>query len=99
MGLFWKRKSSDQFVSLNLNERLPEKTGTTGVEPAQANGSDPGESLAKAGTAAAIPPPIANLPVEPVPTGAGPTPIPAEPAALKTPTVERRAEVKAPEVD
>src|SRR6185437_2018120 len=97
MGLFWKRKSSDQFVSLKLNERLPEKTGTTAVEPAQTNGSDSGESLAKDGKAAAIPPPIANVPVEPVPTGAGPTPIPAEPAA--PPIIERRAEVKAREVD
>ena len=29
MGLFWKRKSGDQFVSLKLNEPLPEKTGAT----------------------------------------------------------------------
>jgi len=99
MGLFWKRKNSDQFVSLNLNERLPEKTGTTAVEPAQPNGSGSGESRAIAGTPAAIPPPIANLPVEPVPTGAGPTPIPVEPAAPKTPAIERRAEVKAPAVE
>ena len=99
MGLFWKRKSSDQFVSLKLNERLPEKTGTTPVEPAQTNGSDSGESLAKAVTGAAIPPPIANAPVEPVSTGAGPTPIPAESSAPKAPAIERPAEVKAREVD
>ncbi len=47
MGLFWKRKSGDQFVSLKLNEPLPEKTGATAVETAETNGSDSGESLAK----------------------------------------------------
>ena len=40
MGLFWKRKSGDQFVSLKLNEPLPEKTGSTKAETGAANGSE-----------------------------------------------------------
>jgi len=53
MGLFWKRKSGDQFVSLKLNEPLPEKTGTAAVEIAEANGSevDSRKPVAKAETA------------------------------------------------
>ena len=98
MGLFWKRKSGDQFVSLNLNERLPEKTGATAVETAETNGSGSSESLAKVDAAAPIPPPFVKAPVEPVPTGAGPTPIPAEPSAPKIPAIER-PEVRAREVD
>lgn len=98
MGLFWKRKSGDQFVSLKLNERLPEKTGDTAVETAETNGSDSGESVAQVDAAAPIPPPIVTAPVEPVPTGAGPTPIPAEPSAPKIPAIERQ-EVRVREVD
>lgn len=98
MGLFWKRKSGDQFVSLKLNERLPEKTGAAAVETAETNGSDSSESFAKVDAGAPIPPPIVNSPVEPVPTGAGPTPIPAEPSSPKISAIERQ-EVKPREVD
>lgn len=98
MGLFWKRKSGDQFVSLKLNERLPEKTGAAAVETAETNGSDSSESFAKVDAGAPIPPPIVNSPVEPVPTGAGPTPIPAEPSSPKISAIERQ-EVKTREVD
>jgi fused signal recognition particle receptor len=93
MGLFWKRKSGDQFVSLKLNEPLPEKTGTKAVETAKTNGSDSVQPLAKAETESSIPPPNAPA-VEPVPTGAGPTPIPAE-----SPSIERRPQVQPREVD
>jgi fused signal recognition particle receptor len=101
MGLFWKRKSGDQFVSLKLNEPLPEKTGTKPVETAETNGSgvDSRNPVAKADMAAPIPLPTTNAPtVEPVATGAGPTPIPAEPATIKTPAIQRRPEVPASEV-
>ena len=98
MGLFWKRKSGDQFVSLKLNEPLPEKTGATAAETAETNGSDSGESLAKVDEAAPIPPLTVTALVEPVPTGAGPTPIPAEPSAPKIPAIERQ-EVRVREVD
>ena len=36
MGLFWKRKSGDQFVSLKLNEPLPKTT----AEPPAATAPD-----------------------------------------------------------
>jgi len=97
MGLFWKRKSGDQFVSLRLNEPLPEKTVSTKVETAEANGSeaDSRKPDAKVETAPPVPPPTEIAPsLEPVPTGAGPTPIPAQPSAPKTPAIERRPEVR-----
>jgi len=97
MGLFWKRKSGDQFVSLRLNEPLPEKIASTKVETAEANGSEAysRKPVAKVETAPPVPPPTEIAPsLEPVPTGAGPTPIPAQPSASKTPAIERRPEVR-----
>jgi fused signal recognition particle receptor len=97
MGLFWKRKSGDQFVSLKLNEPLPEKTGSTAVETAESNGSEAAlrKPAAKAETAPPVPPHTTIAPtVEPVSTGAGPTPIPVQPSESKTSRVERRPEVQ-----
>lgn len=92
MGLFWKRKSGDQFVSLKLNEPLPAKTETT-KEAAEAIGREAGPRTTVAVTqpsSADSSAPSANAPVlEPVPTGAGPTPIPNETSAANTPTLER----------
>jgi fused signal recognition particle receptor len=103
MGLFWKRKSGDQFVSLKLNEPLPEKTGSTKAETAEVNGSesDSRKPVVTVETTPSVPPPTAIAPsLEPVPTGAGPTPIPAQPSASKTPAIERRPEVRgAPRTD
>ena len=97
MGLFWKRKSGDQFVSLKLNEPLPEKTVTRAAETAETNGSDSVQPFAKAETESSIPRPTSNATiVEPVPTGAGPTPIPSEPSAR---AIERRSQVQTREVD
>src|SRR5258705_4730193 len=97
MGFFWKRKSGDQFVSLKLNEPLPEKTSSTKAETAAANGSeaDSRKPLAEAETALPAPPPPASAPsLEPVSTGAGPTPSPSQPSPSKTPAIERRPEVR-----
>src|SRR5687768_10169100 len=69
MGLFWKRKSGDQFVSLKLNEPL------TKQETAQPKAAPP--------AAPTIPLPEREL--EPVATGSGPTPVPAESAAAEKP--------------
>jgi fused signal recognition particle receptor len=102
MGLFWKRKSGDQFVSLKLNEPLPEKTGTAAVDTVKTNGSeaDSRQAVAKSETAPPVSPPAAISPtLEPVPAGAGPTPIPAEPPVPKTPAVERRPQVQTRDVD
>ena len=69
MGLFWKRKSGDQFVSLKLNEPL------TKQETAQ--------PTAAPAAAPAIPLPEREL--EPVATGSGPTPVPTESAVADKP--------------
>src|SRR5882724_2716738 len=71
MGLFWKRKSGDQFVSLKLNEPLPAKTLEV------PSGDTAGSGVADS--------PATNPVVEPVPTGAGPTPAPNETLAAKPP--------------
>jgi fused signal recognition particle receptor len=102
MGLFWKRKSGDQFVSLKLNEPLPPKTDAA-AETAETNGRDPGSR-----TPVAEPPnkssgsagPSTSAPVlEPAPTGAGPTPIPIELPAAKSPAIEPRTEVQSAKVE
>src|SRR6266508_2667008 len=100
MGLFWKRKSGDQFVSLKLNEPLPEKTATsTAVEtpetPADKGSPATAESVSATSVreAQALRPdlltPSASVPgLEPVPSGAGPTPLPTEPVTPKVPAGE-----------
>ena len=84
MGLFWKRKSGDQFVSLKLNEPLPEKAKAREEEvkaPATVH-----EERAVSSSASSL---TAGL--EPVPTGAGPTLVPSETVPPKTPTAEPHA--------
>ncbi|MGH9871591.1 MAG: signal recognition particle-docking protein FtsY [Pyrinomonadaceae bacterium] len=98
MGLFWKRKSGDQFVSLRLNEPLPEKTAVTAevTEESKGTQADSRGPVAKAGTtssSSSAPAAIAPT-LEPVPTGAGPTPIPSEASAPKAPAVERLPEAQ-----
>lgn len=95
MGLFWKRKSGDQFVSLKLNEPLPAKSSETSGEAAENNGraaKDPTSAAVTPVPTPAAPSGIAPA-LEPVSTGAGPTPIPIETPATpaKIPTVEREA--------
>lgn len=84
MGLFWKRKSGDQFVSLKLNEPLPEKaTGRVAK-------AEPPATAAEQST-----PPTSSTAVgvlEPVPTGAGPTPVPVEPLTPQIHATELRAQ-------
>jgi fused signal recognition particle receptor len=87
MGLFWKRKSGDQFVSLRLNEPLEVPT------PAKADESTEPETLRfereptrPQPAAEASPIGSATAPgLEAVPTGAGPTPIPVESSAKPAP--------------
>jgi len=83
MGLFWKRKSGDQFVSLKLNEPLPEKVmpekaapqvggapvvaAQEELRPSKLLSDQSGASDSAAGT---------GIDLEPVATGAGPTPEP-----------------------
>jgi fused signal recognition particle receptor len=89
MGLFWKRKSGVQFVSLKLNEPLPKASTAEATEPTpeRVAGGETSAGLPttvdeRNASSAASPAPVATAP-EPVTTGAGPTPIPAEPIAAK----------------
>jgi len=70
MGLFWKRKSGDQFVSLKLNEPSPApvEPAVKPTTPATAPAKPPAESA----------PALESAALEPVATGGGPTPVPAE---------------------
>ncbi|HEY2971919.1 MAG TPA: hypothetical protein VGJ48_05360, partial [Pyrinomonadaceae bacterium] len=102
MGLFWKRKSGDQFVSLRLNEPLPEKTPETTTKAKSGDSPiTPADSAAEAGSPTPIgedratpydfPPSSAEAPlIEPVSTGAGPTPVPSESLRTKLPRDEPR---------
>ncbi len=72
MGLFWKRKSGDQFVSLKLNEPSPKPGTPEKVE--EAITSDTPAAIAVSDPAL-----LNTKVVEPVATGGGPTPVPIEP--------------------
>jgi fused signal recognition particle receptor len=87
MGLFWKRKGGDQFVSLKLNEPSPTKTGAPAAEVAETKGGDVSSSSLPSATSIAAPAPKAAAPA--------PASIPSEVTAPKTQTVERRAEAPA----
>src|SRR2546426_5699154 len=87
MGLFWKRKSGDQFVSLKLNEPLPEKaTDREGATEPPANLRGEQCSAVSSSVGAAL---------EPVPTGAGPTPVPGETSAPKIPAIAPQPQASA----
>ena len=74
MGLFWRRKSKDQFVTLGLNEpRTVEKPAETTAPPV------PQQPIASPVPQQATAPPAIEQPhIEPAITGAGPTPEPTE---------------------
>lgn len=75
MGLFWKRKSGDQFVSLKLNE--PAETPTI---DRKVNAEARPVAAETRPTTAAV-----QTAVEPVATGAGPTPVPLEKTIERAP--------------
>lgn len=98
MGLFWKRKSGDQFVSLRLNEPLH---GATAAKTAEQTPDKVPFREAEVGAPTPVREGQASLsgspalsgaaPVlEAVATGAGPAPIPSDMSAAKTPAVEPR---------
>lgn len=87
MGLFWKRKSGDQFVSLRLNEPLEVATPAKADEstepetfPVEREPARPQPAAEAKQTRSATVPGL-----EAVPTGAGPTPIPVESSAKTSP--------------
>ncbi|MDQ1707223.1 MAG: fused signal recognition particle receptor [Pyrinomonadaceae bacterium] len=105
MGLFWKRKSGDQFVSLKLNEplaaadKLAERLETPAAETASVDRARAQTLPPQTNSTRGPGSPVIDL--EPTPTGAGPTPIPSERTAPEKeitvtrplPTPERPAEV------
>lgn len=85
MGLFWRRKGKDQFVSLGLNEPVSQ------VEPAQS-----GPATKERSESAALPT-VSEMDVPAVPTGAAPAPLPQRPEVAeqqksKTPNTEPQTE-------
>ncbi|MGH9908601.1 MAG: signal recognition particle receptor subunit alpha, partial [Pyrinomonadaceae bacterium] len=83
MGLFWRRKGKDQFLTLGLNE--PQTAPGDADAITEASSSQPTAAPERPAALPATPPII-----EPAVTGAGPTPIPVEhtperPRASETP--------------
>ncbi|HWN11571.1 MAG TPA: signal recognition particle-docking protein FtsY [Pyrinomonadaceae bacterium] len=95
MGLFWKRKSGDQFVSLRLNEPLIEKAEPEKVTPdSEASIGAVEEGLRQAEPqdqfGSSDPSAGSRIDLEPVATGGSPTPVPTiRPVSPSSPT-ERR---------
>ena len=105
MGLFWKRKSGDQFVSLKLNEPPAANASDDKAEkaPPMAVDRDPeaesAKNLLEELSARSFSPVLAGTALEPVPTGGGPTPVPSEAITQKTVTTETRQEAFARETE
>jgi fused signal recognition particle receptor len=82
MGLFWKRKSGDQFVSLKLNEpspaRVPDEIAEKAVPLEPRAETESVKNVPEERSSAAFPSTAASKALEPVPTGGGPTPVPTE---------------------
>lgn len=74
MGLFWKRKSKDQFLTLGLNE--PSQPTEATPESPKKPIVEPTEPITAKREERPIPQPISDLEVPPVVTGAPPTPTP-----------------------
>jgi fused signal recognition particle receptor len=102
MGLFWKRKSGDQFVSLKLNEppvgnaagekteKAPPIAAERKAEVEAESATNVPEDPSVERSASSFPSIAAGMPLEPVPTGGGPTPIAGEVITRNTPATERR---------
>ena len=74
MGVFWRRKSKDQFVTLGLNEpplEQPAAQEDAVLQSASAEQRSPSQTVA-------APSVVEHSIVEPVSSGGGPTPVPAE---------------------
>jgi len=85
MGLFWRRKKEDRYVTLGLNRPAAEPAEESKEEAARAP-LEPPAGAAAAALESAVNPPV----IEPVPTGGTPTPQPATETGL---TEARKEEV------
>jgi len=105
MGLFWKRKSGDQFVSLKLNE--PPAASAPGDKAEKAPPiaverdaeTESAKNVPEERSASSFPSVAAGTPLEPVATGGGPTPLPSEVITQKTVTTETRPQSPARETE
>jgi fused signal recognition particle receptor len=90
MGLFWKRKSGDQFVSLKLNE--PSTAKAPGDEARKLPSAEPKSEVLEAAQPPAgqstFPSDSGATGLEPVIAGGGPTPVPTGGVAQKTQVTE-----------
>ena len=93
MGLFWRRKKEDRFVTLGLSEAAAEKALEDKEWATRAPLEPPAGAAATAPREAAAVPPA----VEPVPTGAPPTPQPATETGLTEARKEEVIEARRPE--
>ncbi len=101
MGLFWRRKSKDQFISLGLSEprsaeSAPPETKETEAEQTDAKQTSGGAEVKPAvhdtQRAPEAKPPI----IEPAITGAGPTPVPIDSQVPDKATTKAPAPPKPP---
>ncbi len=99
MGLFWKRKSGDQFVSLKLNEPSPASPPAASTQPSEATRVVPPPVEAEPPAApghreGGTSPPLSSVQtLDAVPAGAGPTPIPTETPAPQNRVVAERPQI------
>ena len=94
MGLFWRRKTGgDQFVTLGLNEPERKSTADEAAKSTQVPEAERGSEKVERET---VP---HSATIEPVVTGAGPTPLPAErarPEISSDPAVSRKMTTPVP---
>jgi fused signal recognition particle receptor len=100
MGLFWRRKNKDRFVTLGLNEPAhPAETPAVQTPQETANLQRPAAPADEITSPIAAAPP----PLEPAPTGAQPTPPPANEtqsvAESPRPTAPAASREALPEID
>lgn len=84
MGLFWRRKGKDQFVTLGLNESREEEVGTPRDGPRAKIQSGSLSEATYATSKVSDPPAIDSPALEAAGTGAGPTPL-----GVESPATER----------
>ncbi len=84
MGIFWRRKSKEQFVTLGLNEPQTKPVTEPPAPPEPPPQERPtSDQAAQAKSSEIEPPPL----LEPTPTGDSPTPIPIEPLKSAPPAM------------
>lgn len=97
MGLFWKRKNSDQFVSLKLNEpSIPKATDGEAENLSTALEGESGNPAQTPVTArSTFPSDAGGAGLEPVVAGGGPTAVPTEVVVQRPPANEARPQTSA----